>query len=37
MHNKTTLIITHKLERVNQLDKIVVIDKGRVAEEGTYS
>ena len=37
IRGKTTINITHKLERVDQLDKIVVIDKGRVEEEGTYS
>ena len=33
--NKTVIIIAHRMRTVSGADKIVVIDKGRVAEEGT--
>jgi ATP-binding cassette, subfamily B (MDR/TAP), member 1 len=33
---RTTLMITHKLPVMQMCDRIVVVDAGRVAEEGTY-
>ena len=33
--SKTVIIIAHRMRTVSGADKIVVIDKGRVAEEGT--
>jgi len=35
MRGRTTLIITHRLATVHGLDRIVVLEHGRVAEEGT--
>ena len=35
--NKTTLMIAHRLSTVVDADKILVIDKGRIAEEGKHS
>ena len=35
--NKTTLMIAHRLSTVVDADKILVIDKGRIVEEGTHS
>ena len=35
MRGRTTLIITHRLATVHALDRIVVLEHGRVAEEGT--
>jgi len=33
---RTVIIITHKLNSVKKADKIIVLDKGQVIEEGTF-
>ena len=35
-HGRTVLIISHKLSTVIKADKIVVMDQGRIIEEGTH-
>lgn len=34
---RTTLVVAHRLETIKNCNKIVVLDKGGVQEEGTHS
>ena len=36
IHGKTALIISHRFSTVRMADRIVVIDQGRIAENGTH-
>ncbi|MDR2607496.1 MAG: hypothetical protein LBC57_03820, partial [Treponema sp.] len=36
MKNKTVIIIAHRLSTVRGADKIVVVDQGRIVEEGRH-
>ena len=34
---RTTLLISHRLASIKQLDRIIYLDKGRIAESGTHA
>jgi ATP-binding cassette subfamily C protein CydD len=36
MHGRATLVITHRLLAMEQMDEIIVLDHGRVRERGTH-
>ena len=35
--NKTVLIISHRMKSIENADKIVVLDKGKVESQGTHA
>ena len=35
MHGRTTLIVTHRLATIHGVDRIVVLENGRIAEQGS--
>lgn len=37
MQGRTTLVVAHRLSTLSRMDRIVVMDKGRVIEEGTFA
>ena len=36
IRNRTTFIVAHRLSTVRGADRIVVLDKGKIREEGSY-
>jgi ABC-type multidrug transport system fused ATPase/permease subunit len=36
MKNKTTIVIAHRLSTIQKMDRIILIDKGQIIEEGTH-
>jgi subfamily B ATP-binding cassette protein MsbA len=37
MRGRTTLVIAHRLSTIEHADRVVVMERGRIAEQGTHS
>ena len=36
-HNKTAIVIAHRLSTIAKLDRIIVLDNGKIIEDGTHA
>ena len=37
LKNRTALVIAHRLSTINKLDRLIVMDQGKIIEMGTHS
>jgi ATP-binding cassette subfamily B multidrug efflux pump len=37
MHGKTVIAIAHRLSTIAAMDRLIVLDDGRIAEQGTHA
>ena len=37
MKNKTCIVIAHRLSTIRKMDKIVVMEKGKIIEKGSHN
>ena len=36
MHGKTSIVIAHRLSTIQKMDRIIVLDNGKIIEQGSH-